>query len=123
LSLPTLVREMLPEERSLVLSDWKKDLKDARPEWGAALRWDEWWALVNHVIDRLALPSARVYVICHRDEERIPLAWAAVRDGAVLHLHAAAAVLADPELAARLETQLTAPYLKARFNPFEELKR
>lgn len=129
MTLPLLIREMLPEEQNLVKSDWKKGLWDLRPDWGRALHSDEWWALVNHVIDRVTLPSVTVYMACHRDEPQVPLCWIAVRDGGFLHMHARISVQKEPELAARLERALLEhPSLGAQgrpapFNPFQELKR
>jgi hypothetical protein len=99
MSLPILIRGMLPAERSMVLSDWKKGLWDSRPDWGRALHSDEWWALVNHVIDTISLPSAEVWMACHESEPDVPLCWVAVRDGGFLHMHARISVSAEPELA------------------------
>lgn len=124
-TLPLVIRALRPEERSMILSDWKKDLWEARPAWGQSLRSDEWWALVNHVIDRITLPSAAVWIGCHRDEPIVPLCWAAARDGAFLHMHARVSVHEQPDLAARLEQELLA-HAQGRpavFNPFLELKR
>ncbi len=108
----------------MVLSDWKKELWDSRPDWGRSLQSEEWWALVNHVIDSISLPSADVWMACHRNEARVPLCWVAVRDGAFLHMHARFSVAQEPELAARLERTLTehAQGRPAPFNPFMELK-
>lgn len=120
-----LIREMLPSERGLVLSDWKKDLWDDRPDWGRALHSDEWWALMNHVLDTITLPSSTVWMACHRDEEIVPLCWLAERGGVVLHMHASASARKDTELAARLERSLTehACAIPGAFNPFIELKQ
>lgn len=128
MTLPILIREMLPEENSMVLSDWKKGLWDARPDWGRALQSDEWWALINHVIDRVSLPSCAVWMACHRDEPTVPLCWVAVRDGAFLHMHARSSVHREPELAAEIERDLLAHDAvgaqgRLSFNPYLELKR
>jgi hypothetical protein len=139
-TLPLLVREMLPEERSLVLSDWKRDLWDAliddrkegTPNWGLSLQSEEWWALVNHVLDRITLPSATVWMACHRDEPNVPLCWVAARDGMHLDSHSRVSVRDEPELAAYLQRSLWEHAMpksrfgiggRAAFNPFLELKR
>ena len=124
MTLPLLIREMLPEERSMVLSDWKKGLWDERPDWGRALQSDEWWALVNHAIDCISLPTAKVWMVCHQREPNVPLCWVAVRDGSFLHMHARVSIRDEPELAARLERTLLdhAQGRPAPFNPFRELK-
>lgn len=121
--IPLLVRDMLPEEKSMVLSDWKRDLRDQKPAWGLSLQAPEWWALVNHVIDRHTLPSASVLVACHRNEPSFGLCWLAYRRG-VLHLHATKDVMREPDLAAYLERSLRdhAPKGVEEFNPFLELK-
>lgn len=123
--IPLLIREMLPYERSLVLSAWKKDLWDQKPDWGRALRSEEWWALVNHAIDNITLPSSDVWMACHRDEESVPLAWLVARDLLVIHVHAVASVTDDSELAAIIESSLRtkAPGELLNFNPFMELKK
>lgn len=121
--IPLLVRDMLPEEKSMVLSDWKKDLWESKPLWGLALHSAEWWALVNHVIDRFTLPSSHVRMACHRSEVSVPLAWVANRDNAVLHTHATRSVLAEPDLAAFIERTLLDGQERAQLNPFLELKR
>jgi hypothetical protein len=126
-TLPILIREMACEEMPLVLSDWKKDLWDARPAWGRALRSEEWWALVNHVIDHVTLPSATVWMACHRNEPSVPLSWMAARDGKRLHAHARISIHQEPELAASLYKALIEYTPKwdilDAFNPFLELKR
>lgn len=122
---PVLVREMQPSERSMVLSDWKRSLWDAHPSWGRALLSDEWWALVNFVIDRLTFQKCKVWVVCHLKEPSVPLGWVATREGVTLHSHARAAVRDEPELAAYLERTLLehAQSRPGTFNPFQELKR
>lgn len=125
MTLPLLIREMLPEEKPMVLSDWKKDLKEADPPWGKNIPWEEWWALINHVVDRITLPSATVLMACHRNEPSVPLCWVAVRDGLFLHMHARTSIREDPELAVHLEKALLS-HAQGRpepYNPFMELKR
>lgn len=120
-----LLRLMLPEERPMVLASWKSDLWAAKPAWGASLRSPEWWALVNHVIDTVSLPSADVWVLCHRDQPTIPLAWAAKREGKTLHAWCASSVRKDLELAAHLERKIHdhVPGEPLDWNPFLELRR
>jgi hypothetical protein len=119
-----LVRVMAPSEEPMVKSDWKKDVREAHPQWGASLYLEEWWALVNHVVDTISLPTSEVWMACHRSEPEVPLAWLAVRKGEVLHRHARAAVQREPELAARLELALLEHTRGqvADWNPFLELK-
>lgn len=125
-TIPLLVREMLPEERSMVLSDWKKDLWDAKPTWGAHMYSSEWWAIVNHVMDNITLPSVVVLMACHRNEGSVPLCWLASRSGVIVHMHARVSVREEPELAAYLEMALRAhcgAIEPEPFNPFAEMKR
>jgi hypothetical protein len=121
--IPLLIRDMLPEEKSLILSDWKKDLWEQRPAWGRALHSEEWWALINHVVDRITLPTSSVLVAASRNEPDFGICWLAYREG-VLHLHATKDVLREPELAAYLERALRdhAQREDAPYNPFLELK-
>ena len=126
MTLPVLVREMLPSERSMVKSDWKKDLWDAKPAWGRALQSEEWWALVNHVVDGITLPTCEVWMACHRNEPSVALCWAARRKDKLLHMHAVEHVRREPELAASLERDLRAHLTTGpewTWNPFLELKR
>ncbi len=123
--IPLLIRPMNPGERPLVLSAWKRDLADASwRDWGAGLQPPEWWALVNHVVDRISLPTATVMMACHEDEPEVPLAWMAVRSLAILHQHARASVHDEPHLAARLYQELATRTgaLPHRWNPFLEMK-
>jgi hypothetical protein len=125
--MPVFVREMLPEEQAMVCSDWKKDLRDEGPAWGKALHGDEWWALVNFVINRVTVPTSVVLMVCHTNEPSVPLAWLATRDRLILHTYARVSVREDPELAAFLERTLrehSGAHTDALdFNPFLELKR
>lgn len=116
----------------MVLSDWKKSLWDSRPDWGRGIHSDEWWALVNYVIDRITLPSSRVFMACHPSEPVVPLGWIAVREDFCLASHSRKSVNDEPELAAHLERSLWEHALpssvfgigrRAHFNPFTELKR
>lgn len=123
--LALLIREMTADERPMVLSDWKRGLWDERPAWGRALHSEEWWALINHVIDGITLPSVTVWMACHRRTPDVPLCWAAVRRSEALHMYARSSVRETPELAAFLHRSLL-DHARARaapFNPFQELKR
>lgn len=126
MTLPTLIRTMRDSERSMVKSDWKRNLRDAKPAWGRALQAEEWWALVNFVVDHISLPSCQVWMLCHQNEPSVALCWAALRDQGLIHMHAPEKMLTEePELAAHLERELTAR-LDAQptdWNPFLELKR
>lgn len=120
-----LIRLMRSHERALVLSDWKRGLWDARPAWGKALPSTEWWALVNFVLDHVTLPSADVWMACHRSEEDVPIAWLAAREDGILFAHATRKVHEDPKLAAYIESSLRrhAGVEAVDWNPFLELKR
>lgn len=126
MSLPLLIRPMLPAERNMILKAWKQDLWDARPSWGRGLHSEEWWTLVNYTVDEVTFPSAQSLVVCHEHEPMVPLCWAVTREGRFLHMHAVAAVHAEPELAARLEQILHERQpvrVAVDFNPFHELER
>ncbi len=119
-------RDMSPEERNMVLSDWKKDLSDRRPPWGVRLRADEWWALVNYTVDQITLPSSRVHIGVHKNHPEVPLCWASVRDSQVLHLHARSSIhQSTPVLLAHLQRELLGEmeWDPDLFNPFKELAR
>lgn len=121
-----LIRKARPDETSMVLSDWKKDLHDRKPTWGRALFGPEWWSLVNYVLDVLTYPTCEVFVVCHPEEPDVPLAWAATRAGGFLHMHAKGAVQSDPEIAARLEMALTEATRCSgppHWNPFTEFPK
>jgi hypothetical protein len=125
-TLPILIRDLAPSERAMVLSDWKLDIRDERPSWGVHMLPKEWWALVNYVVDRITYPSSTVVVACHRDEPMVPLAWLAHRSSQIIGLSCRAAIRKDPELAARIQTELLGHIgfsTFTPFNPFEELKR
>lgn len=136
MNLPLIIRLMRPAEEGMVLSDWKKDLADARltpngPH--CALREWEFWALANHVVDKVTFPTAMVYMGCHADEPDVSCCWIAIRPNGesafdVLHSYARRSIRQDPELAASIERELR-KYLQVPFAPvpalnlFKELKR
>lgn len=134
MSLALFVRPMAAHETAMVLAMWKADLrfqdKSDKRSWGNRLRNGEFWALVNHVVDRITLPSAAVYVGCHPDEPETPVCWAAVRENEVLHLYARESVRKDPELAAAMQRAFleiiesrVGPVSRATYDPFKELQR
>lgn len=139
MSLPLIVRPMRASETNLVLSAWKNQLFElrTRSRWGKGLEPDCFWALTNHVIDRITLPSSIILMGCHEDEIDTPLCWAAVRKlrglstYETLYTDARDKVLRDRALAATLERELLSEITKTRpmpgvrraFNPFLELKR
>lgn len=131
MTLPLLVREMAPSELPMVLSNWKKELRHERHRrgWGRGLEERDFWCLVNHVIDRITLPSSSIFVGCHEDEPETPCCWAARRGEEILFLYARQSVGHDAELAATLERSLLSHPLLAgserirAFNPFLELRR
>lgn len=136
-TLPLVVRLMANSEISMVLSDWKKELFRERKNrgWGKGLEDRDYWALINHVLDRITLPSCAIYIGVHEKEPSTPCCWAAVRSlpphtGSfeILFLYARQSIGHDPELAAALERSLLeklpsgAERLRS-FNPFLELRR
>lgn len=112
--LPLFVRKMATSETSMVMTNWKRSLLEKmRKErrWGHGMREWEFWALANHVIDKISFPSCTIYVGCHPNEPAVPICWAAVRkrEGAgyeVAYLYARDRVLDDAELAAGVQTEL-----------------
>lgn len=130
--LPLVVRPLRASETNLVLAAWKNQLYEARlrTRWGRDLPTDCFWALVNHVIDKITLPSSTLLVGCHVDVDT-PMCWAVVRDFEVLYIDARPEIRKDPALAVALERQLLhevrqvipiAPGNRS-YNPFMELKR
>jgi hypothetical protein len=121
---------MQPAETNMVLSDWKKELFDQRANfpWLKPLRKSDLWDLLNHVLDRITLPSSKVVVGCHESSEDVPLCWAAIRDGELLMMYARQSLRRDAELACAIEKEFRAYIVpvtdhREHFNPFEELKR
>lgn len=126
-------------EISMVLSNWKKELLEQRRAhgWSRGLEERDYWALVNHVLDRITLPLCTVFVGHHVNDEETPMCWVAVRringlqTHEVVYLYARKSVREDPELAASLERALLYEVSRVRpladerrpFNPFLELRR
>ncbi len=120
---------MLPTERNMVLSDWKRDLFEIRREfpWSVGRKTDL-WCLLNFVIDNITLPSCTIIVGGHPDSMEVPMCWAATRDQSIIMMYARPSVREDRELAFNLEKAFLhelAPAVDQRehFNPFQELKR
>ena len=131
---------MEPSESAMVLSNWKKELWEQRRErgWSRGLEERDYWALVNHVLDKITLPACDVVMGCHFSDPETPMCWVAFRRVPGLHireivyLYARKSVRQDPALAAGLERQLlfeiehTDILFAAErrpFNPFLELRR
>ncbi len=137
-SLALFVRKMATTETKMVLANWKGSMVEAfRRSPVRKLREWEFWALANHVIDKITLPSCTVFVGCAPAELLTPLCWAAVRkrkngeDYEVVYLYARNRVKADDALAASVQRELLANVSKAlpitgepvTFNLFKELAR
>lgn len=128
MKLPIVVRDAMPTERSLVLKDWKGDIaamKGREAPWKNSLTPEEFWILLNTVIDKLTLPSCRVKMACHELASDTAMAWAAVREGQILHMHCKQSLLDDPELAAHVQRHLQAEVqaVVVPWNPILELRR
>jgi hypothetical protein len=87
----------------------------------------DFWSLVNHVIDRITLPSAKVFVGMYPGHE-VPLCWAVTRDGELLYTYVRKGIVNDAALAGELLKMflggLPVVAIKVRdFNPFRELER
>lgn len=133
------VRRMLDSEAAMVLSNWKRELNELRNQrkWGRGLTDRDYWCLVNHVIDRITLPSCDVWVGIHVSDPETPVCWVAVRKIPALqmyelvYLYARRSLQEDPELAAMLEKMLlhevnavhTLAVERRPYNPFLELRR
>ncbi len=139
MSFPLLVRKMNASETNIVLAGWKNRLYEQRfrSRWGRGLEEDYFWLLVNHVIDKITVPSSDVLVGCAETEPGTPICWVVLRKITglstfdVLYVDARREILKDPKLAAALERELLAEVTKQRplaserrtFIPFQELKR
>ncbi len=130
---------MAAAELALVAKAWKMDLYE---RWNDRdthdLRDKDWWAVCNHVINRITLPSSEPYVGCHPSEPTTPLCWMVVRRTVglssyeILYLGARRGLPSkEPELAATLERTLVAAVSQGRviaadrrpLNLFQELRR
>jgi hypothetical protein len=147
MSLPFDLRPMAPEERSLVLSDWKKDLEHRRRDgYGPhqSLLKRDFWCLANFVVDKITFPSAEIIMGCYETTPETPLFWIALRSPdvnsptyptselpmrEVLHIRACKSIGDDAALAASLErellSRLSVKYRIERrhYNLFTELRR
>lgn len=139
MSLPLIVRPMALAERNMVLSNWKEELREERLErrWGRGLTDRDYWCLINHVLDKITLPSCEVFVGVHVDTPETPVCWVSVRGIAglstyeVVYLYGRLQLRDDLELAASVErtllyeVQRTHVLVNERrpFNPFLELRR
>lgn len=127
--LALLVRPMLREEASMVLSDWKKEIVEQRRSqaWSSGILVSDLWRLLNHVLDQHTLPTCKVVVGCHPTDSSVPLCWAAIRKDDVLMTYVRRGIRKDPELSYSLEReflrQLPATKTGDIFNPFKELLR
>jgi hypothetical protein len=124
------VREAARDEWPMVLSNWKRDLFDQRfrKPWGRGLRDQDYWRLMNHVLDRITFPSVSTFVATHQMEPEVVLAWVAVRDGLLIYTYARrklreTALLADAVIQDVLEKLPVAAIRAREFNPYEELER
>ena len=126
MSPPVLVRDLLPTERSLVLSDWKRDIASSSHTWKRSLTSEEFWSVLDNVVEKITFPSCMVSVACHDHTPDTPMGWAAHRDGEILHLHCRRRLLySDAELAAWLHRHLEAAIggVVVTYNPLLELRR
>lgn len=129
MSLPLIVRPMVDGEAPMVLSAWKNDLYDSEyisRRLNKALTRRDFWNLVNHVVDRVSFPSAKVWVGCAESEPEVVLCWAAVRNRILLHSYAKRSLREDPSLSFTLQQELFSRVDNPKeqpFNLFEELRR
>lgn len=129
-ALPLVVRGPTDGEITMVLANWKRELFEERVHraWGRGLRDQDYWRLVNHILDRITLPSARIFIGAHPENEGTPMIWIAVRDGLLLFSYARRSLRKDPALVERLESAMLKliPVVACRvhdFDPFRELER
>lgn len=139
MTLDLLVRPMTADEVPMVLSNWKRELGEYRHiyRWSSGLKPDDFWSLLNFVIDRLTLPSCVVFMGCHPSEPKVPINWVAIRKRPglsnydVVYQYVRLGPREDPELAQSLYDSLieklcathTLEKKKRPFNPFNELRR
>ncbi len=120
---------MRASETNLVLKGWKKRLFNQKHSWrwSRTLHEDHFWLLVNHVIDKITMPSSKILVGCHDEDQDTPLCWAVGRE-TIFYSDARVEILHDPELAAYLERALrvsgwSIDVERPQFDPFKELSR
>jgi hypothetical protein len=133
-----VVRPIRAGEINLVLAAWKNQLFHTRDRarWSLKLPIDYFWMLINHVIDKITIPSSLVFVGCHESELETPICWAVVRridrgTYEVLYTDARESIHDSPQLSATLERELLSQIHAKRplaqncrtYNPFLELKR
>jgi len=128
MSLPLVTRPMLPSERNMVIANWKQDLANpgGTRAWGNGLTTPEFWAIVDHVIEKISYPSCEFTMVCHEYVRETPMAWAATRDRQILHMYARTELRKDTELAAVVQKfmlESLRPREPVDFNPIMELKR
>jgi hypothetical protein len=120
---------MQASELNMVLSNWKRDLYVCNAPWRSRMRGEDFWDLVNFVIDKLTVPSCQIFIAVHIDEPTVPIAWIATRDRTAVYLYAVGSLRKDPELAAALQRELLklAPVdgdqWYPHFSPYKELAR
>lgn len=139
MSLALHVRKLAVHELTFVRATWKNDLGSGPGrDWAAGLSSERFWLLVNHVIDKVTLPSCEVFVGCHPDSPDTPLCWVAIRriEGlstyAVVYLYARQRFMRHPDVAASMQSMLIHEVKQHRallsgdappFDPFKELSR
>jgi hypothetical protein len=140
LSIALHVRKLASHELTFVRATWKNDLGTPAPgrDWATGLSSTRFWLLVNHVIDKVTLPSCEVFVGCNPDFPETPLCWVAIRrlEGlstyAVVYLYARRRFMRHPEVAATMQSMLIHEVKQQRallsgdappFDPFQELSR
>jgi len=83
MTLPVVVRPAAADEENWILSSWKKDAAGA--EWARKLDSAEYWAVANHVVDRLARSATAVVVAALEETPDVAIGWTAVRAGRILY--------------------------------------
>lgn len=115
----------------MVLANWKSELLDRmqrdRTDWGVWKKRD-FFRLVNFVVDRISVPTSRIFIGVHPDSVDTPMCWAATRDGELVFSYVRPRAAKDRELSrAMLDTFLVAlPTVAVHvrdYNPFMELER
>jgi hypothetical protein len=132
-----VVRPAAPTELEMVLSNWKQEIWKTRHirGWCRGLQERDYWCLMNHVLDRITVPSCELFVGCHQNDLETPICWIAIRKipalttWTVVYLYARQSLRKEPELAASLERELLSSLdvpiavERRQFNAFLELRR